>query len=232
VTDDAAVVDLGGWEYILSVVGESRPAVDSAELPAVEVSYGIAESMQLTGALARQVVEERGSSGRSGWGYAALGYKWRFYGDDSGALAFAPAYSFPINSSSRIRGLVEDVRVLSLPLVGTIARGPWEFSAQASLDIGSTSTNGIGYGVAAGYALTETLTLLAEIYGEEFSGDEQIFSGIEVDDGATNWRAGFAWEFEPGYSLLAAWGGEIESNLPPEDKLDYEYFLGLQYNTP
>jgi hypothetical protein len=232
VTDDAAVIDLGGWEYILSVIGDSRPAVDSAELPSLEVSYGIAESMQLTGVLARQVIEERGSKSQSGWGYGQIGYKWRFYGDDDGALAFTPAYSFPVNSSSRIRGLVEDVRVLSLPLVGTITRGHWEFSAQASLDISSNSTNGIGYGVATGYTLTETFSLLAEIYGEEFSGDEQIFSGNEVDDSFTNWRTGFAWEFKPGYSLLAAWGGEIESNLPPEDKLDYEYFLGLQYNTP
>ena len=137
VTDDAGVVELGGWEYILSATGESRPAVDSAELPALEVSYGIAESMQLTGVIARQVDEERASSSRSGWGNAEIAYKWRFYGDDENALAFAPAYSFPVSSSSRIRGLVEDIRVLSLPLVGTIVRGNWEFSAQASLDISS-----------------------------------------------------------------------------------------------
>ena len=86
--------------------------------------------------------------------------------------------------------------------------------------------------MAAGYALTETFSLLAEIYGEEFSGDVEIFSGNKVDDGITNWRAGFAWEFRPGYSLLAAWGGQIESELPAEDELDYDYFLGFQYNTP
>jgi len=232
VTDDAAVVDLDAWEFILSAIGESRPAVDSAELPSLEVSYGFANSMQLTGVVARQVIEERGSDSRSGWGNAAIAYKWRFFGDDDNALAFAPAYSFPLKSSSRVRGLVEDIRILSLPLVGTIARGPWEFSAQASLDITSTSTNGIGYGVATGYAFTETFNLLAEIYGEEFSGDEQIFSGNKVDDGLTNWRAGLTWEFSPGYTLLAAWGGEIESELPSEDRLDYDYFLGLQYNTP
>jgi hypothetical protein len=232
VTDDAAVVALDAWEYILSTIGESRPAVDSAELPSLEVSYGFAKSMQVTGVVARQVIEERGSDSRSGWGNAGIAYKWRFYGDDENALAFAPAYSFPLNSSSRVRGLIEDIRILSLPLVGTIARGPWEFSAQASLDITSTSTNGIGYGVAAGYALAETVNLLAEIYGEEFSGDERIFSGNKVDDGLTNWRAGLTWEFRPGYSLLAAWGGEVDSELPSEDRLDYEYFLGLQYNTP
>ena len=232
VTDDAGVVELRGWEYILSTAGESRPAVDCAELPALEISYGIAQSMQLTGVIARQVDEERASSSRSGWGNAEIAYKWRFYGNDDNALAFAPAYSFPLSSSSRRRGLIENIRVLSLPLVGTVARGPWEFSAQASLDISSGSTNGIGYGVAAGYALSETFSLLAEIYGEEFSGDVQIFSGNKVDDGITNWRAGFAWEYRTGYSLLAAWGGQIESRLPAEDKLDYEYFLGIQYNTP
>jgi hypothetical protein len=231
VTDDAAVIPVGSWEYILSTASESRLAVDSAELPSLEVSYGFAESMQLTGIIARQVVNERSRSSRSGWGNAELGYKWRFYGEDNAALAFAPGYSFPVNSSSRIRGLVEDERVLSLPLLGTIARGRWEVSGQVSLDITSNSTNGIGYGVATGYALTETLNLVAEIYGEEFSGDQQIFSGEKVDDGITNWRAGLTWEFRPGINLLAAWGGNINSNLPAEDELDYEYFLGLQYNT-
>jgi len=232
VTDDAAVVPEGGWEYIASVSGESRAAVDSTELPAMELSYGIADSMQVTAAVARQVEEPRAGDSRSGWGYAGLGYKWRFVGDDSAALAIAPAYTFPVNRSSRIRGLIEDIRVLSLPLIGTIARGRWEFSAQASFDITSDDANGIGYGLAAGYAATDSLTLLAEIYGEEFSGDQTIVSGQKVDDGITNWRAGLAWEFQPSFSLLAAWGGNIQSNLPPEDKLDYEYFLGLQYNTP
>jgi len=231
VTDDAAVIDREAWEYIRSAIGQSRPVVDSVELPSLEISYGIAESMQLTAAATRQVIEERGGSNRSGWGNATIAYKWRFYGDDANALAFAPAYSFPINSSSRVRGLVEDIRILSLPVVGTIARGPWTFSAQASLDISSNSTNGIAYGVAGGYAITDAISLVAEIYGEEFSGDEQIFSGNKIDDGLTNWRAGFTWEFTPGYSLLAAWGGEIDSQLPSEDQLDYEYFLGLQYNT-
>ena len=53
VTDDAGVLDPGGWEVIVSVAGESRPAADSVELPAVEVSYGFYENMQLTGVIPR-----------------------------------------------------------------------------------------------------------------------------------------------------------------------------------
>ncbi len=33
------------------------------------------------------------------------------------------------------------------------------------------------------------------------------------------------------FSLLAAYGGPIESDLPNDERLDYDFFLGLQYDT-
>jgi outer membrane receptor protein involved in Fe transport len=224
------VLDPGGWEVIVGFSGESRPTVDSAELPGVEVSYGFYENMQLTGFVARQTLDEDGESSKSGWGQGAIGYKWRFYDKNGNALAFAPEYSFPLSGSSKFRGLVEDLRVLSLPLVGSIERGNWEFTAQASFDLTSKSVNGLGYGVWAGYSVTESLQLLAEIYGEEFSG-ERDETGEKIDEGVTNWRLGLSWGFAEGFNLLAAYGGHLRSDLPSEDKLDYDYFLGLQWET-
>jgi hypothetical protein len=218
------VLDPGGWEVIAAIAGSSRPSVDEAEFPGVEVSYGFYENMQLTGFLARQTLDEDGESSKSGWGQGAIGYKWRFYNKNGNALAFSPEYSFPLSGSSKVRGLVEDLRVLSLPLIGSMERGNWQFTAHASLDLTSKSVNGLGYGVWAGYSITESLQLLAEIYGEEFSGDE-------VDEGVANWRLGLSWGFAEGFNLLAAYGGHLRSDLPSEDKLDYDYFLGLQWAT-
>jgi hypothetical protein len=228
VSDDTGVLDPGGWELTVGLSGESRPVTDSVELPGVEVSYGFYENMQLSGFVARQVIEDSGESSKSGWGEGGIGYKWRFYHKNGNALAFAPEYAFPLSSSSRIRGLVEDVRVLSLPLIGSIERGDWEFTAQASFDLTSTSVNGLGYGVWAGYSITESLQLLAEIYGEELSGG---VTEEGEDGGVTNWRLGLSWDFAEGFSLLAAYGGAIRSDLPSEEKLDYDYFLGVRWET-
>jgi outer membrane receptor protein involved in Fe transport len=230
VTDDTGVLDPGGWEVIAALAGSSRPSIDEGEFPGVEVSYGFYENMQLTGFVARQTLDEDGESSKSGWGQGAIGYKWRFYNKNGNALAFSPEYSFPLSGSSKVRGLVEDLRVLSLPLVGSIERGNWEFTAQASFDLTSKSVNGLGYGVWAGYSVTESLQLLAEIYGEEFSG-ERDETGEKIDGGVTNWRLGLSWDFAEGFSLLAAYGGAIRSDLPSEEKLDYDYFLGVRWET-
>ena len=78
VTDDTGVLDPGGWEVIVAVAGSSRPSVDEGAVPGAEVSYGLYENMQVTGFVARQVLDEDGESSKSGWGQDTIGYKWRF----------------------------------------------------------------------------------------------------------------------------------------------------------
>ena len=46
-----------------------------------------------------------------------------------------------------------------------------------------------------------------------------------------NWRLGALWEMGAGHILLAAYGGPIESDLPSDDELGYDFILGLQYDT-
>jgi hypothetical protein len=225
VTDDTGVLAPGGWEVIAWSAGQSRPATDSTEFPTVEVSYGFHQDMQLTAAMSRQVIEDRGERSKSGWGNAAVGYKWQFYNQNGNSVAVAPAYVFPLTSSSRLRGIAEDVRVLVLPLVGSIQRGKWTFAGQMSYDWTSASVNAVGYGVWTGYNVTNAVQLLAEVYGAEFSGDEND------DEGITNWRLGATWGFSGGFTLLAGYGGDIRSDLAADDKLDYDYFLGLQWQT-
>jgi len=226
VTDDTGIVPLNDWQVILSVQGESRPVTDSALLPALEVTYGFYEDMNLTAVVPRQYVEDRGQPSKTGFGNAQLNYKWLFYDNEDGlTLAISPIYSFPLTRTSRIRGLAEDVRVLSMPVIGSLVRGKWEFVAQASYDLASVSVDGLGYGVFAVYSQTDNLQWMAEIYGAELSGDE--FD----NEGFMNWRLGLLWMMGGGYSLIAAYGGPLESDLPSDEKLDYDFFLGLQFDT-
>jgi hypothetical protein len=182
----------------------------------------------------RQYIEDRGESSKTGFGNAQLNFKWLFFDNDDGlTLAISPVYSFPLTRTSRIRGLAEDVRVLAMPVIGSLVRGRWEFVAQASYDVasGDGSVDGLGYGVFAVYNTTDSLHLMAEIYGAELSGDGFSEAGISYDQGFMNWRLGALWEMGAGYSLLAAYGGPIESDLPRDDRLDYDFFVGLQYDT-
>ena len=238
VTDDTGIVPLGEWQFIGSVQGESRPSIDSAALPAFEATYGFFEDMNLTAVVARQYLKERGEPRTTGLGEAQINFKWLFYDSDKDSsegitLAISPIYSFPLNSSSRVRGLVEDVRVFSMPVIGSLVRGRWEFIGSLNYDYasGSSSIDGLGYGFFALYNTTDSLQLMAEVYGAELSGDGFADSGLNYDEGFMNWRLGMLWEMGAGYSLLAAFGGPIESDLPSDDELDYDFFLGLQYDT-
>ena len=122
---------------------------------------------------------------KTDFGNAQINYKWLFYDNDVESsegltLAISPIYSFPLTRTSRIRGLAEDVRVLSMPVIGSLVRGPWEFVAQASYDIasGEGSVDGLAYGIFAVYNTTDSLQLMAEVYGAELSGDGFVDVGF------------------------------------------------------
>lgn len=238
VTDDTGIVPLNEWQFILSVQGESRPATYSASLPAVEVTYGFFKDMNLTAVVPRQYVEDRGEPSKTGFGNAQINYKWLFYDSDVNdseglTLAISPIYSFPLTRTSRIRGLAEDARVLSMPVIASVVRGRWEFVGQVAYDVasGDGSVNGLGYGLFAVFNQTDSLQLMAEIYGAELSGDGFVDAGHNHDEGFMNWRFGALWEMGKGYSLLAAIGGDVHSDLPEDEELEYDFFLGLQYDT-
>ena len=98
-----------------------------------------------------------------------------------------------------------------------------QFTGQVSYDLTSKSTDGLFYGLWAGYGLTESLTLLAEIYGEEALGG---------DEAVTNWRAGAEVGITEKGTLLLAFGGNISSDdIPSEDELDYDFYVGYRYET-
>ena len=89
----------------------------------------------------------------------------------------------PLSRSSTIIGLVEDTTVFTLPLLGSVSLGRWEFIGNIGYSISSRSFDALSLGVSTGYALTPDLRLLVETWGVDF-----------IDDGASegflNWRTG------------------------------------------
>ncbi len=232
VVDDTGTAATGSWEFILYSSGESRDSNDSAELPGIDVAYGLTHNMELSMVLPRQVsdgvtvIDEDTvpSPPRrdSGPGTGSIGWKWRFIESGSHALAFAPAFSFPLSEAAQIRGLVQDSYQLDIPLLASWTNGTWELTGQLGYSWFSNDLDNVSVGVSAGFQVNSQLRLLGEAYAVEFGRNE-----TEVD--FSNWRLGAEIDFGDKFRLLAAFGGRITSDLAPEDRLNWDYFIGLQW---
>ena len=223
VTDDTGTPAPGTLEIIAYVAGESRDAGESIQGPALDLAYGLNEALEVSLTIPRQRAKDTGEDWVNGWGEASVGLKWRFREGENTALALAPSLSLPLSRSSTIIGLVDDTTVFTLPLLGSISLGRWEFTGSAGYSISSKSFNAVSLGLVTGYTLTPGLRLLGEIWGVDF-----------VDDGASegflNWRAGVEWGFAERFALLAAIGSNVWSQLGSENELNTDYYVGLQYN--
>jgi len=222
-TDDTGLLVPGEWELILSFVADKRTSGNSYSAPGFEANYGLTPNTQMTASLGRAKVAPAVGSSKSDFDAATLEYKWRFFTGDKTALAVVPAYSFPLTGSSTDRGVVDDVKVFSLPVVGTYATGPWEFNAQVSYEMTSSGPNTGFYGASAAYTVTDALTVLGEIYGVAAYGEKAEETGFNI---------GLDYTFARGWALLFSVGTGINSNLPNvEDELDTSAFLGVRYVT-
>lgn len=232
VTDDTGTVEAGQYEVLVYAAGEHRDTNDSAELPGLEISYGLNAAMDLSFTIPHQVTDGvpvfsaesdvTDSDSESGLGNASIGWKWRFY-DRAVSIAFAPSYSFPMSSVAQIRGLIEDSEVLSLPVIVTAQANSWELGGQLGYDLINDELDAVVYGIYAANELTEGLRVLGEIWGADIVNDGNTL-------GFTNWRIGLEWSALEHFTILAARGGSVSSDLAPEDRLRHDYFFGVAWD--
>jgi hypothetical protein len=204
VTDDTGTAAPGVVEVIAYAAGESRDAGESVQGPAVDLAYGLNETIEVSLTIPRQTAKDTGESSIKGWGEASAGLKWRFLEGENTAFALAPSLSIPLSRSSTIIGLVEDTTVFSLPLLASVTLGRWEFTGNLGYSIGSRNLDAVS------------------LWGVDF-----------VDDGASegflNWRTGVEWGLGKNLAMLVAVGGNVWSQLDESDELNSDYYLGLQY---
>ena len=223
VTDDTGTAAPGMLEIIAFAAGESRDSGDSLRAPAVDLAYGLGETIEISLSIPRQRLEDAGEPSVTGWGEATAGLKWRLLEDDNTAVALAPSLSVPLSTSSTIIGLVEDTTVLTLPLLASVGLGRCEFTGNLGYSISSKSFDAISLSLSTGYALTPDVRLLGEVWGVDFVDDG-------ASDGFLNWRTGIEWAVSARFALLAAFGGEIWSQLESPDQLNHDFYIGIQYN--
>lgn len=223
VTDDTGTAPPGVPEIILYAAGESRDAGETSQGPALDLAYGLSDVLEVSLVVPRQRVKEAGEASVKGWGEASAALKWRFLEGENSAVAVAPSLSMPLSRSSTIIGLVEDTTVFTLPLLASVSLGRWEFTGNAGYSIGSRNLDAVSLGASTGFAVTPKLRVLGEVWGVDFVNDG-------ASEGFLNWRTGIEWAIGGSFALLAAVGGEIWSQLDSPDKLNHDFYFGLQYN--
>lgn len=222
VTDDTGTAAPGVLEIIAYAAGESRDAGESVEGPAVDLAYGLSDTVEVSLTIPRQRVKDTGEASIKGWGEATAGLKWRFLEGENTALAVAPSLSMPLSRSSTIIGLVEDTTVFTLPLLASATLGRWEFLGNVGYSIGSRNLDAFSLSMSTGFSLTADVRLLGEVWGVDFVNDG-------ASEGFLNWRLGVEWGLNERLALLAAYGGSVWTQLDEGDELNEDYYLGLQY---
>lgn len=223
VTDDTGTAAPGVFEFILYTAHEERESGESTVWPALDLAYGINETVEVSLVVPRQRVDNAGEPSASGWGEAAVGVKWRFFEGENSALAVAPSFATPLSRSATLRGIVADTSVFTLPLVGSIARGRWEFTGNLGYSISSREFDAISLSGSMGYEVAPGFRVLAELWGVDLVNDG-------ASEGFVNWRTGVQWNPSEKLALLAAYGANVWSQLGSENELKHDYYLGIQYN--
>lgn len=222
VTDDTGTAAHGTLEIILYAEGEARDAGESAQVPALDLAYGISETVEVGLVLPRQHAKDSGENSVNSWGEASLGLKWRFFDSGSRALTIAPTFSMPLTERSTVLGIIDDAYIFTLPLLASIRHGAWEITGNLGYSISSNTMDTVSLSGSAGYQLTPGIRTLVEFWGADFVDDG-------TNQGFLNWRAGVEWSPKRRLTILGAIGGDIWSQLGAADRLEYDFYIGVQY---
>lgn len=111
ITDDTGTQGTAGNQLEASYNRTTDKApgtrVTAHEVPLV-YARGVTDALDLyVGRADQRIVPEAPAAVEHGWGNAAIGAKWRFYGDEARKLSFAlrPEVRFPVSDAREARGL-------------------------------------------------------------------------------------------------------------------------------
>jgi len=222
VVDDPGILDPGAWEVILGFSIEDRPVARLTQAPSLDVSLGVSPSSQLSFFLPRSVVNADPDPKKTGLGFASVGYKWRVVSTPAWELAIAANYDFLISHDLYRSNGPDDIRVLGLPLLVSYTRQDWTWYGQLGWHKVNDGAHFWDYGLAVSHPLGSSTQFMAEVYG---------YSDSSFDFNELNYQLGLDFELTPAFHLLTSAGSRIKSGFEPAYRLDYTFFIGLQWFT-
>src|SRR4051812_178231 len=110
ITDDPGTPGPNKWEINLAVIVEHTSDETSWDSPAIDLNYGVGESIQLTLQTAPVLLKRSGDGPIGGLGGTEAAVKWRFLDEDKEGISVSmfPRIIFNIQQSSARRGLADE----------------------------------------------------------------------------------------------------------------------------
>jgi len=220
VIDDPGILAPGAWEVILGISVEDRPACKITHAPSLDVSLGVSPNTQLSFFLPRSVLDSDQSEKQSGLGLASIGYKWRIASTPEWEWALAVNYDTLISHNLHRKKGPDDIRILGLPLLASHTHKEWTLNGQIGWHKVSDGIRYWNYGLAVSHPLGYKTQFMVEVYG---------YSDSSFDSNELNYQLGLDFEIRPQFHLLASTGSRIKSGFKPVNRLDYSFFIGLQW---
>lgn len=167
ITDDPGTPGAGDWEINIAVSLQRRPGAYAAQLPLVDLNYGLGDSLQLKYETAFQLTEVEGKGSGRLLGNSNFGVKWRFLDQERAGVSVSVYPQFIFNPVTRREvGLVEREPILFLPVeVGREwgrLRAAVEFGYAAAF---AGADDALIYGLVAGLVVGRVL-LVGDLHGD------------------------------------------------------------------
>ena len=218
--DDPGILDPGAWELILAYSVEDRPSVNITHAPSVDISVGLGSNSQFSLFLPRTILDVDQIARETGAGLASIGYKWQFAAKRGWEWAVAVNYDFLVSHDLFPANGPDDIKVLGLPLLVSYTHGDWSWSGQLAWHRESDGVNFWDYGMPVSHPVGSRVQVMAEVYGYSVSS----FNVSEL-----NYNLGLDIEMTPSFHLLVSAGSRIKSRLERANRLNYNYYVGLQW---
>jgi hypothetical protein len=218
--DDPGILEPGGLEVILATAGEDTESGSVHQRPILDVSLGLTANTQIAMLIPWQREQPDGESHKSGLSHVELGYKWRFYSTSDVELAIAANYAFSVSHKLITRNGPDDENTFSLPLLASRAMGDWTLLGQVAWSRSSEGEKSWNYGVGMSHPFGESAEVMVELYGDADSS---------WNNSSLSYQVGIDYAIQEKVHLLGALGKQINSASPQDDKLNYTFYLGLQW---
>lgn len=222
-TNDPGTPGNHNWEINLAYMPFLYSNHSVTHTPDVDINFGLGDRIQLTFENAWLRVDDLPGSPKYGLGQDQLGFKWRFYDNESSGFAISlfPQVSLNNPNHSADRGITPRGASVILPLEFSKRLGPINLNWELGYNAVHAGPDGWLAGVVVGRDLTQNLEMDAEFYGLgtfHVSSDQETF-GI-----------GARYKIHPPFILLLMAGRSVQpaSNGQPF----FVGYFGMQFLLP
>jgi hypothetical protein len=219
ITDDPGTPGNGKWENNFAIAFEHRPGEIAADVPAIDLNYGVGEHIQLTLQTAPVLLKRSDHGLIGGLGGTEAAVKWRFLDEATTGfdMSMFPRVLFNVAQSSVRRGLAEDGTRFQIPFQIAKTFGRLRVDAELGPRASTAGRSEWLYGIVCGFDLAKSTMLMAELHDE---------SRMNFSRDVLTLNVGLRHEFTENYILILSMGHELRS---PDQSTALIGYFGMQF---